>query len=73
MERGRHVHSGSRGFFRARVGFAGFIRFRLCSLRAISGRRVRSGSRGFTRARLGVAGFIRFPVGSLGCAYGSTV
>ena len=46
----RLVHSGSLVFNRVRIGVAGFIRVRLCFLRAYRGRQVHSGSLGFTKS-----------------------
>ena len=57
--RSRQVDSDSRRFTRARLGFVGFIRFRMGSIWRARCRRVHSGSRRFTRARLVVVGFIQ--------------
>ena len=72
--RGPLVHSGSRGFTRAFLNVAGFIRVGVGSFQfawvpsgAPRDRRVHSGSFGFTRARLGVVGFIWVSVGLQGC------
>ena len=69
---GRRVHSGSRGFIRARLVIVVIIRVRVGSLGRAYGS---SGSYGFVwvrTARLGVVGLIRVGVGSLGRPKGSS-
>ena len=63
--RGRHIHSGSRGFSPARLGVFRFVRVRVGSLVPPMGScGLFRFTIGFTRARVGVVGLIRVCVGS---------